>query len=482
MFTSILLNTLLLFPCSSLAAAQGVALDETFDQAIPPPGWSQAQTNPLAAGWVAGPGGRAWHKDESSAIGTCEDLLISPVLNLSAFSAVYAHFEIELAHPEYLANYPASAGDGETDLYVRVNGGAWVEAWTETRQLATNEVMSVNLSPYAAGASNVQLALRYYGTFAHATWVDWMQVDASAQPPPPPPPPPVDWTVNLPTVFTPLSPSGPLSDGFESYAGVLPQHMAVTRVFSSSGLPDPDSWCDIAGAYSTAAGGTRCLEMGLHPVTTNYHFSRNALVIGYDATGSAGLKELAFSVFNYGEEVHDFDGVWLSVNGTSWYQVLGPWSGLPAAWTLKIMDMRGMRALTAGRFYLMFAQEDNFPYGSLDGVAIDSLSLTTDGTGGPVLTQSGSCPGFMTFTVNNATPLGLVAYFYGRTGSFNQSDPNKPCLGLGLELRTPVLAALRVASAAGVATASTPVSTPGCGLGVQAVDVSSCVRSNRITL
>jgi hypothetical protein len=478
----VVLTPILSLLCALPALAQGVALDETFDQGVPPPGWTQIQTNPLAAGWVASVDGRAWHKDESSAIGTCEDLLISPVFSLTGFPAVYAHFQIELAHPEYLANYPASAGDGETDLYVRVNGGAWVEAWTETRQIASNGILSVDLSAHVAGASGVQLALRYYGTFAHATWVDWMQVDGSSQPPPPPPPPPANWIVNLPTAFAPLAPGSTLSDGFEAYAGVLPPHMAATRVFPSSGLPDPESWCDIAGANSTPAGGSRCLEMGLMPGVTNYHFSRNALVIGYDATGSGGLNQLDFSVYNHGEEVHDFDGVWLSVDGLNWYQVFGPWTGLPAAWTLQSLDLRGMRTLTNGRFYLMFAQEDNFPFGNLDGLAIDSLELRTAGSTGPVLSQSGTCPGFKTFTVTNATPLGIVAFFYGRPGSFTQSDPNKPCLGLVLDLRTPVLATMRVASAAGVATAATPVSTPGCGLGVQAVDVASCRRTNRVIL
>jgi len=462
------------------AAPQAPALVEDFNQSVPPSGWSQVQVNPLAAGWIQSADGRAWHQDESSSLGTCEDLLISPVLNLSAFASVFAHFEIELKYPDYLDNFPGSAGDGETDLYVRLNGGAWIEVWTETRQIASNEIVTVDLSSYLAGAGSVQIALRYYGTFAHATWVDWIQVDADPVAPPPPPPPPVTWNVRLPSSFLPLTPGSTLNEGFESYAGNLPPHMAATKVFADTGLPDPEAWCDIRGMNSTPASGLRCLETGLVPGTSNYHYARAALVAGFDGTGTAGLSELGFSTYNHGEEVQPFDGVWISNAGQSWYQVYGPWTGLPASWTAVTVDLRAMRHLTDGPFFLMFAQEDNFPFASLDGLAVDDVSLSVGGSGGPVLTRSGSCPGTMSFTVSNASPNKPVAYFYGRPGSFTQ--PGLPCQGLTFKLAAPVYAGYRRASPGGSATLTVPVPGIGCGFAVQAVDVTTCRATNAVTL
>lgn len=476
---AILAGLFALLPDAAVAP-QAPALVEDFNQAVPPSGWSQSQGNPLAAGWIQSPDGRAWHQDESSSLGSCDDLLISPTMNLSAFAEVYAHFEIELAYPNYLENFPGSAGDGETDLYVRVNGGAWIEVWTEARQIASNEVVTVDMSSYVAGAGSVQLALRYYGTFAHATWVDWIQVDADPVAPPPPPPPPQVWSVNLPASFLALPVHGTLDEGFEAYAGILPPHMAATRIFANTGLTDPEAWCDIGGLNSTPSGGQRCLEMGLVPGTNNYHYARNALVAGYDGSGTGGVLELDFSAFNHGEEVQAFDGIWLSTDGLSWYQVYAPWTGLPASWTAQLVDLRALRHVTDGPFYLMFAQEDNFPFASLDGLAIDDVRLSVEGPGGPLLTRSGSCPGTITMTVSNASPSAPVAFFYGRPGS--SINPGQPCQGLTINLAQPVYAGFRLASPGGAATLTAPVPGFGCGLQVQAVDVASCQVSNAVTL
>ena len=468
-------------PCA-LAAGQAPALVEDFNLAVPPAGWTHVQTNPLAAGWIHSLDGRAWHQDESTAVGTCEDLLTSPTLDLTAFAKVYAHFSIELAFANYLANCPGSAGDGETDLYLRVNGGPWVEVWTETRQSSSNDILTVDLTAWAAHKSGVEIALRYYGTFAHATWVDWIQVDADPLPPPPPPPPPVVWNVSLPLSSLALAIGVTLSDDFEAYAGILPPHMAATRVFASSGLPDPEAWCDIAGAFTSGSGGLRCLEMGLVPGTVNYHNARNALVLAYDGSGTDGLNELSFRIFNFGEEVHPFDGAWISTDGNSWYRVFGPWTGLPAAWTQQTVDLRAVRHLTSQPFFLMLAQEDNFPYATLDGIGLDDLALVTAGNPGPSLSKSGNCPGALTFTVANATPSRPVAFFYGRPGTTVQSDPQDPCLGLIIDIQRAKLGGFRVASTAGTAILTTSVPSLGCGMRVQAVDVSTCQITDFVTL
>ncbi len=158
-------------------SAQNVILREDFTVSVPPAGWSQVKNNPAANGWIKSLDNRAWHEDESSSIGACDSELITPMLDLSNYATVLVSFETELNWADYLANHPSGYGDGETDLYVRVNGGAWTEVWTDTRLLNTNDVISVDVSAQVGGQANVEMAIRYYGTYAHETWVNWFQVD-----------------------------------------------------------------------------------------------------------------------------------------------------------------------------------------------------------------------------------------------------------------------------------------------------------------
>jgi len=160
---------------SSLSAQQ--ILREDFTAAVPPAGWSQVKHNGLAAGWIKSFDNQAWHEDESSSIGACDNELISPVIDCSGYTAVTATFKTTLNWADWLANHPNTLGDGESDLYVRVNGGAWTEVWTDTRTLNTTDVIVVDMSAAAAGQSNVEFAFRYYGTYAHESWIDYVQID-----------------------------------------------------------------------------------------------------------------------------------------------------------------------------------------------------------------------------------------------------------------------------------------------------------------
>ncbi len=467
------------------ASAQNVVLREDFNVAVPPAGWSQVKNNPLAQGWIKSTDGRAWHEDESSSIGACDDELISPVLDLAAVPSVYAHFKSQLNFAGYLANNPNSVGDGETDLYVRINGGSWVEAWTDTRVASTTDTISVDLSSFVGGQSNVEFALRYYGTFAHETWFDWIQIDDSATAPPPPPPPPVNWTVNLPGSFSPLTPGGTVTDDLEAYAGVLPSHMAATAINSTTGLPDPEAWCTIAGGTWASASGVRNLEMGLLPGSTNYHNVRNALVIGLDGTGTTGVPEVRFNAIDHGEETNAFDGVWISQDGATWYQVYGAtvgWGPLPQAWTAVIVDTRSVANLTTGPFYLMFGQEDNFPYANLDGVGIDDISVDAGGSAGPALAKSGACPGAVTLDVSNCTASASIAVLYGPGGSYTQNNPSKPCLGLTIDIAVPSVGAVLSTDGAGAASLSFNAPGGACGLTVQVVDLTTCTATNTVVL
>ncbi len=450
--------------------AQQVALTEHFSAGVPPAAWSQVQNLPGTQGWIASAAGEAWHEDEAGP--TCDDELVSPVLDLSTFGAVHLHFSTRLAFPTYLANHPNSVGDGENDLYVRVHGGAWVEAWTDTRQLASTDLVSVDLSALTANQSNVEIAFRYYGSFAQEWWVDWLQVSDS-------PAPPIFgsfFALNLPTAF--VAADG-VSDDFESHAGVLPTHMACTARDTTSGLPDAEAWCTIAGGNFASQSGVRNLEMGLIPGSTNYHLVTNALVIGYDGAGTSALQLDCF-VINHGEETAAMDGIWLSQDGAEWFRVYGPWTPLPAAWTAVHLDLSAYSALTGGTFYLAFVQEDNFPYADLDGIGVDDVCIGDPQPSGLVLTASGSCPIVRLFELTGATPDGWVFWAYGPAGSYTR--PSGLCAGITLDIRgrTGLGGRLR-ANAAGESELQLSAPIERCGIWrAQVVDLSTCTVSNSV--
>lgn len=179
------LATLLAGFVLAAGSASAQYLYENHDAGVPGAGWTQVKINPAAAGWIQSLDLRAWHEDEISP-GTTDDRLISPSMDLSAAGAVYVHFESQLGWSNYLANHPTSAGDGENDLWVSTDGGVtWTEVWTDTRISNTNDWTHVDISSYA-GNSNVQIALRFYGTYAQEWWVNEVVVDANATYPPPP--------------------------------------------------------------------------------------------------------------------------------------------------------------------------------------------------------------------------------------------------------------------------------------------------------
>lgn len=473
---------ILLLTCMAWPASQQVALFESFDQGVPPVGWSEVQNQPLSPGWSSTADGRACHLDGNSSTGPCDDELRSPVLDLRGYVQVHAHFACELDFADYLANHPNSSGDGETDLLLRVQGGSWVEVWTDTRTVNGATVFSVDLTAWCAGSGGVELALRYYGTFAHVVWFDWLEVGEDPVPPPPPPPPPQPWTVDLPLAYLPLTPGATGGDDLEAWGGQPPAHMALSSVDPATGLPAPDGLCSIAGGNAPAASGIRCLEMGLEPGSSSFSNVRNALVLGLDGSGTQGMSELRFHALNFGEETHPFDGVWISTDGANWSRLLLGWSSVAGNWGPSVLDLGAVRHWTLGRFFLMFGQEDNFPYATTDGVGVDDLAWDVDGPPPPLLTRAGSCPGAMQVRAERLTPGGSVLILYGGAGTYVQNLPGYPCLGLSIDLAPPRLGAQLSADALGVAQLGFQAPNVVCGLTVQAVDLTSCRKSNWVIL
>ena len=203
--------------------------------------------------------------------------------------------------------------------------------------------------------------------------------------------------VNLPTTFQPAGAG--FAEDFETAAGVIPTYMAVTEIDAITGLADPEAWANIGqnAACGAPNGGSYSLEMGLIPGSTNYHDVQNALVIGLDGQGQTQFY-LDFAAHNGGEEVDTFDGVWVSDDGVNWYNVFNPWSptvGTGNVWkSIVAIDLTAAGANLSGTFYLMFAQEDNFPYvapgtgTASDGMGIDDIAVTLTPTPPPPFTWS----------------------------------------------------------------------------------------------
>ena len=99
----------------------------------------------------------------------------------------------------------------------------------------------------------------------------------------------------------------------------------------------------------------------------------------------------------------------------------------------------------------------------------------------PVFTLgiSGTCPGAMQVAVSGATPNGMIALIYAAGPGAIAIPAGNPCEGteLGLDV-TAQLYDTFAADANGELLLDVTVPTPGCGLSVQALDVSSCTTSN----
>jgi hypothetical protein len=82
-----------------------------------------------------------------------------------------------------MANHPNAFGDGVSTIEVSTDGGAnWTVIWTDTT--------TVDNTPYAPnlgltqflGSSTVNVAIHYFGTYAHEWWVDYLIVDDTPVP------------------------------------------------------------------------------------------------------------------------------------------------------------------------------------------------------------------------------------------------------------------------------------------------------------
>ncbi|MFT7517587.1 MAG: hypothetical protein ACI84O_001382 [Myxococcota bacterium] len=437
--------------CAGALSAQTTVLSEDFNAGVvPPTGWStqNLNANGLALGWTVGSTGDAYHADELG-VSTCDNMLATPVMDLSALTSAYVHYNGYMGFISYL---DAQSVDVSTD-----GGLTWTIVFSD---LGLNNASDlVDISAYA-GQASVMVGFHYTGDYAHNMSIDNVVVDDNGVIPPPPG---ENFVVNLPATFASL----PLLEDFST--GIVPSHMALTAT-DDFGVADIEAYCSIANGQ---------LEMGLDPLSTNYHNVRNAMVLGIDGASMAGAM-LDFDMNNYGEEAHEMDGVHCSDDGVNWFEAMDGW-GL----NLEEVDIDlscGGLVDISGNFYVMVGQNDNFPYAYLDGIDVDNLNIDDQaGHGGgppPGLTYSISglvAGGVATFAVANAVPGSNVIIGYSLSGAGPIST------GYGLVDMTPPISTFPtlVADASGDAVFSptVPVGAAGLTLYTQGLNVGVLTNS-----
>ncbi len=389
---------------ASNAAAQTTLLTESFDSGVvPPTGWTEAN-NGVSAGWEPDfTGLKAWHDDYT---GANDNGLMSPAFDATAVTEMYMHAIQDQAF--------ASWRD-QNLVEVTLDGGlTYTTVYSETTGTSADGIgLEADMSAFA-GNAGVQVNFHYIGDYANEWDIVDMLIDDIAPPPPPP-----TWA-HLPTTFMPAD---GFRENFESLGGVVPSHMAVNMLDSGTRLDYADAWCNVGqlAACTSPYDGATNLEMGLLPGSTNYYDVSNALIIGLNGAGATDMT-MSFQAIDFGEELSDDDGVFVSSDGLNWEACMTDWAANAGfeVYSLATCDLGSTSVDTSGDFYVAIAQQDNFPYGYLDGIGVDNITvscpvyavsnLVAGGTAN--LDLSGAIPGAYVYLAYSLTP-GPTATPYG---------------------------------------------------------------------
>ncbi|MCH2112740.1 MAG: hypothetical protein MK213_07765, partial [Planctomycetes bacterium] len=214
----------------------------------------------------------------------------------------------------------------------------------------------------------------------------------------------------------------------EALAGIVPSHMAVNALDMFFRTDDPEAWCNIGqnAPSITTNSGSFALELGGNPVMSAHHEVANGLVIGIDGTGSSSLT-LDFHAYNWGEESHNDDGVWLSSNGLDWESVLASWGSVAQSGNWEAVtgiDLTTTSVDTTQPFYLLFAQADNYEYGTADGIGIDDIVVKEWAPPGPTLSVTpaqpvAGQPAQLVVEFNQPSDMVVIAYSFIGGGPTN---------------------------------------------------------------
>lgn len=113
-----------------------------------------------------------------------------------------------------------------------------------------------------------------------------------------------------------------------------------------------------------------------------------------------------------------------------------------------------------------------------------ALFLSAGHAKGQLLTQSGPCPGVMTFEVTGALPFSRLAFIHSANTGGWVIPPGLPCAGTATGLSAPVVLAGYVeADAAGEGSATAFIGGGVCGTRyLQVIDTLACTGTNVVLI
>lgn len=172
--------------------------------------------------------------------------------------------------------------------------------------------------------------------------------------------------------------------GFDS--ATLPSYATINRLNGDTLAFDSEAWANY-GQLATVLDpfqDSGCIELGVNPaVASTSPDPIAALIVKFNGLNGSDLV-LDFMARNFGEEVDECDGVWISSDGNNWESVYGPWESTGGRWrSIRNIQLTGATSVdTDNNFMLAFVVQDNFAFGGADGVAIDDIRLhpSTKGT------------------------------------------------------------------------------------------------------
>jgi hypothetical protein len=170
--------------CVGALSAQTTVLTEDFNtNVVPPAGWTTQNLNAntmFSEPWNSDGLGRAWHGDGGSADGQAENLLVTPLFDLTGMTEAYVHMDIETNYVAYMAHSNPSYGNGVTTLEASHDGGVtWMVLWTDDIDVLDEDVVltrDIDISAHA-GHTGMMLAIHFSGDWAHEIWVDNFAID-----------------------------------------------------------------------------------------------------------------------------------------------------------------------------------------------------------------------------------------------------------------------------------------------------------------